>query len=332
MKKIFEKEIEKLINPIDVGTLHYMQGFYNLLPDFLQKRLLLSSSKKNPYMGFVVEPYSYFLCYELEDVELAKTLMPDNFKLIKTKIFEDDEAKYYGIFGCMNVHTSGFWGMRVEFYTIAEDLNTNLLTWVILDYDSNTIGYIPKKGLTNPTANKALLTTNYKGKVFVDIERNDKSHKLVFESDITKGKISKLDERLWLEGNLSIGYGGDLYEKDPEVFSLRFYPEEVEQGLEIPLESLKLEINSWHTDLLKNAPSKLVCFPYAQHFLSNSPGNNVNIFTKEDLINELNNIDFNDINIFSTKSFKIMTVVVNSLLVAAVTILLIIIVIIKIRG
>jgi len=101
-KKELNKNIEKLIEPVDVGSLHFIQYFNGLLPKSIQRKLISSSSKTSPYMGFVVDPYSYFLCYEIEDIERASRLLPDGFKLIKTKIFDNDEPKYYCIFGCIN--------------------------------------------------------------------------------------------------------------------------------------------------------------------------------------------------------------------------------------
>ena len=47
-------------------------------------------------MGFVVEPYCTFLCYEIKDMNIANSLLPEGFEMIKTKIKENDEAKYYG--------------------------------------------------------------------------------------------------------------------------------------------------------------------------------------------------------------------------------------------
>jgi hypothetical protein len=143
-KKDFIKGVEKLVDPIDVGTLHFMQSINNFIPKKIQKRMVASSGKITPYMGFVVEPYSHFLFYELKDLEKAKDLLPEGFNLRKTRIFDDDTLKYYGILGCFKAHTSGFWGMRVEFYIIAEDESTGLLSWIIVDYDTNTITYDPK--------------------------------------------------------------------------------------------------------------------------------------------------------------------------------------------
>lgn len=323
----FIKGVEKLINPIEVGSLHFIQFFNSLLPKKIQKKLVKSSSKQTPFMGFVVEPYSYFLCYEIIDLKRAEELIPQNFRLIKTKIFANDEPKYYCIFGCINTHTIAFWGLRVEFYIIAEDKNTGLLSWIIIDYDTNTISYDQKDGLSGPSSSKSLITTNYDGILLVDVIKNDNSRKLVFESDIKQGKMMNLDQRLWLEGNLSIGYGRNI-SKDGDIFSLKFNPEEVKQALNIPIESLNMKANSWFPGLFENKPSQLVCFPYAQHFLSDSPGYSSRLKNKDDLLSATKNVDFNKINVFSTKSIKYMFII-GSIISFMITLILIILLIIK---
>jgi hypothetical protein len=305
-KKRFAKGVEQLINPIDVGGLHFIQPFNKLLPRFLQDKFIKSSGKTAPYMGFVVEPYAYFLCYEIVDLDKAKSLLPENFELIKTKIFDDDEPKFYCIFGCFTAHTSAFWGSRVEFYIIAEDKKTGLLSWIIVDYDSNTISYDHKYGLRSPNSSKAVVTTNFSGTVFVDIKRDDKSREIVFDSNVENTEMKALDQRLWLEGNLSIGYGRELAEGDVGIFSLKFDPGEVVSALKIPFEKFNLEGNSWYPGLFKDNPSQLVCFPYAQHFVSDSPGHVSNLMNKAELVEAVKSVDFENMKVFSTKSFKTM--------------------------
>ncbi|MEI6054009.1 MAG: hypothetical protein WCQ49_01435 [Candidatus Saccharibacteria bacterium] len=262
-------------------------------------------------MGFVVEPYSTFLCYEIADINQAKKLIPDNFKLIKTKIFSDDEPKYYCIFGCVRAHTSAFWGFRTEFYIIAEDKATNLLSWLIVDYDTNTISYDDKNGLSSPNSSQSIMTIDHRGDLYVDIKRNDKSNELIFNTNVETGKMKGLDQRLWLEGNLSIGYGRDLSAGDTNagIFSLKFEPLEVEKALQIPVNNLKLDSNTWYPGLFKKEPSQVVCFPYAQHFISDSPGFSSNIKDEAELIDATNKLDFTNMKVFSTKSFKVMFII-----------------------
>lgn len=326
MKKFdFSKGVEKLIDPINVGSLHFMQFFNNMMPKNIQRKLVHSASKKTPYMGFVIEPYSYFLCYEIQDVERANSLIPEGFKIVKTKIFADDKPKYYCIFGCITAHTSAFWGLRVEFYIIAEDTKTGLLSWIIVDYDTNTISYDKKQGLMNPNASNSIITTNYDGTLLVEVVRKDNSRKLIFESDIKNGIMTPLDERLWLEGNLSIGYGKNISGNDADIFSLKFDPLEVEKALKIPFDSLNMKINSWFPGLFEDNPSQIACFPYAQHFISDSPGYSSNLKNKDELISAVNKVDFSKIKVFSTESFKTMFLA-GSIISFCITLLLLIII------
>jgi len=308
-KKDFAKNVERLVDPISVGSLHFIQVFNQLLPTSVQKLLVTSSSKKTPYMGFAVEPYSCFLFYEVTDIDQASSLLPDGFELIKTKVFDNDEPKYYCVFGCFTAHTSAFWGLRAEFYMIARDKKTDLLSWIIIDYDTNTISYDTKHGLTSPNSSRSSITINHRGTLFAEIQRDDDTRNLVFEADVEKGVQTKLDQRLWLEGNLSIGYGRNLSNNGADIFSLKFEPCEVEKALCIPASSFKLESNTWYPGLFRDAPSQVVCFPYAQHFVSDSPGHSSNLKNEEELVDAIKSIDFDKITVFSTKSFKVMFLV-----------------------
>ncbi len=307
-KQNFTKEVERLIDPITVGSLHFLQYFNQLLPKSIQKKVVRASSKKTPYMGFVVEPYSSFLCYEITNLNQAKALLPDGFELIKTKIFNDDEPKYYCIFGNIRAHTSAFWGVRTEFYIIARDIATNLLSWIIVDYDTNTISFDNKHGLSSPNSEQSIITIDHHGRLYVDIKRKDKSREIIFDTDIEDGAMKALDQRLWLEGNLSIGYGSNYNKLSADIFSLRFDPLEVEKALQIPVKKVNLESNTWYPGLFADKPSQVVCFPYAQHFISDSPGHSSNLTNKEELIAADKSIDFRNIKVFSTKSFKIMII------------------------
>ena len=296
--------VEKLINPVDVGTLHFVQKFTGSLPISIQRKMVAKSAEITSYMGFVVEPYSYFLNYEIKDLEWATKLLPDGFKLAKTSIFEGDTPKYYGIFGIFSAHTSGFWGSRVEFYIIAEDINSGMLSWIIVDYDTNTISYDPKNGLKSPNSEGSVFTVDYNGILHVDVQRTDNSRGLTLRSDIKNGEMKKLSQRLWVEGNLSIGYGKNVSDGDSSVFSLKFDPKEFEQALLIDNSDLDIQLNSWFPGLFEDEPSVVACFPYAQHFLSDSPGFHSQLKNEDELNKEVAKIDFSKIKVFSTKSFK----------------------------
>jgi len=327
-KNDFTKGVEKLVNPITVGSLHFMQTFNRLLPKRVQKLLVTSSSKKIPFMGFVVEPYSFFLCYEIVDVKQAVSLLPDGFSLIKTSIFNDDEPKYYGILSCFRSHTSAFWGTRAELYVIAEDKKTGLLSWIIVDYDTDTIRYDSQQGLRGPTCSNAVLTVDYRGTLFADIRRDDEGREIIFSASVTGGVQTPLNQRLWLEGNLSVGYGRVLSENNADIFSLKFEPGEVEQGLRIPHADFALESNTWYPGLFKESPSQLVCFPYAQHFVSDSPGSSSNIMNEAELVKAVQDVDFDNTPVYSTKSFRTMFLVSGAISLV-ITITLVVLLIVK---
>lgn len=300
----FTKNVQKMINPIDIGTIHFLQSYAESIPIDIQHKIVSSSGKKNPYMGFIVEPYSFFLCYEIKDLEWAKKLIPDNYRMIKSKIFEEDEYKYYSIFGTFNVQSSAFWGTRMEFYIIAENKDTGLMSWIIVDYDTNTVGIDEKHGLRAGNTEKCILTTDYDGEVIVDIESKGVDRKLVFNSSIENGKTEKLYERLWLEGNLSVTYGRELSKNRGEAFSVTFNPKEVEKGIRVPYEDVNIEINNWFPGLFEEKPSNILCFKYAQHYLADSPGHFSNIKNKEELTEFFNNVDFTKIPKYSSKPLK----------------------------
>jgi hypothetical protein len=303
MKETFIKGIERLVNPVDVGSIHFIQYFTHLAPKSIQQKMVAKSAKDIPNMGFVVEPYSYYLFYELKDLDKAKTFLPKGFKLAKTKVFEGDEPKYFAIFGCFNAHTSSFWGMRLEFYMIAEDESTGLLSWIIADYDTNTISYDPKHGLSDPNAVGSMITVDYDGILHCDVQSSS-GRKLIYSSDVTKGQMLPLDKKLWVEGNLSIAYGALKSEDDPGKFSLTFEQNEFKQGLKMPKEAFDLKVNNWYPGLFEEEPYQLLCFPYAQHLLSDSPGHSTGIPSVQGLEKAVEATDFSQIKVFSTEPFK----------------------------
>lgn len=235
-------------------------------------------------MGFVVEPHSLFLFHKITDIEKAQRFLPERFRLIKTKVFEDDTPEYYVIIGTLNAHTSGFWGIRQESYVVAEDTKTGLLSWIIIDIMSNTLGFAPTRGVTDPNSKEAVFTTNAKGMLYLDIEKDDGANRLDLTVDLSQGVMKPLDQRLWLEGNLSIDYSAELTNGIDEPFAVIFDPVEVERAFEIPTTAVTITTNERFQDFMEKAPSKIACFPYAQHFFSDSPGRHTTIRNKEELV------------------------------------------------
>ncbi len=299
----FTKGVERLINPMDVGTIHCVQYFNRFVPLPIQHRIVSMSGKKTPYMGFVVEPYSYFLCYEITDVAYAKQFLPKGFSLVETTIYQGDTPKYYAIIGCFTTHTSAFWGSRVEYYVIAQEERTGLQSWIICDYDTNTITYDPKYGLNDPNTKKSVMTTDYAGTIWVDVE-NQKGRRIAFHSDVTKGEGVKLSQKLWIEGNLSIAYGRNRAKDNPGLFSVLFDEKEYESALRIPVESLVMEHNTWFPGMCQEKPAQIICFPYAQHLLSDSPGSSSGLQTPEQMKEAVEQLDVAAIQPYDTKPVR----------------------------
>jgi hypothetical protein len=286
----FIKGVESLINPMEVSNLLFFQKFKRLLPPLMMKRLLYRASKNTPYIGFVIEAYSLFLFFKLRDIEYAKSLLPDRYELAETRLFADDEPDYYMGIGNLNTRASTFWGTRQESYLIATDKNTGLLSFIFIDILSNTIIALPSKGIADPNCKKAVFTTSSKGEVFLDIQEDRTNRKLMLTGSITKGEMRRLDQRLWLMGNTSIGYGMKFAIGDDNPFAVIFDPAEVNEALDIPPENMHTIENTLFPGLAQPEISKVVCFPFAQHYIADSPGCYTSVKDRNDLISKYNTL------------------------------------------
>jgi hypothetical protein len=77
--------------------------------------------------------------------------------------------------------------------------------------------------------------------------------------------------------------------------------------------------------MFKDKPDRILCFPYAQHFISDSPGRASRLKNKEDLISSIKAIDFKNLEVFSTKPIKKMLltgIVISWLIILIIMILL----------
>lgn len=297
----FAKGTERLVNPISVGKVHYMQGWLKRLPKSLQRKIVTSSAKKSSKMGFVVEPYAFFLFYEMPDPEKVNPLLPSGFRVAKSRVFDGDEERYYGIVSIFRVHTSAFWGARSEFYAIAENEQTGLLSWIILDYVSDTISYDHKNGLRSAEATKAIITTTCDGKFLADIMNTEDGRRIACSTSLKNVQDKPLDERLWIEGNTSIAYGQELADETGGLFSLTFLPEEMSSAWEVPVADVEVEAMSWFPEVFGGELKQAACFPYAQHMLSDSPGTSTHYGSKEALRQAAEAVDFSGLKGFGEK-------------------------------
>lgn len=305
----YAKGVEKMVDPMEVGKVMYMQTKMRHLPVCLQRKIVTSASKKADKMPFVVEPYCSFLFYELTEPERIQEFLPEGFRPAKAAIFEGDKPKYYGIVSMFRIHTSVFWGARAEFYLVAENIETGLLSWIMCDYISDTISYDEKHGLKSPDVRAAVMTTTCEGDFVCDMTNaeGDKFARcemgLGGGRDVRSGregafggaKMRALDARLWIEGNTSIAYGRNAGEKDGDLFSLTFFPEEMKQALEVPLEAVRVADVLCGVGKVGGVLERAVSFPFAQHMLSDAPGARTHYGSEKALREAVMKVDFKKI-------------------------------------
>ena len=287
----FIKTTEKMVVPAKVASTTQGSSLLRKLPLRLQRYIVNRGAHSNPYMSFVVEPYPVFLAFEVTDIETAERVLPPNYSLYPSAMFSDTSKRPCAIISAFNVHTSVFWGSRLEFYLIAENSKTGLLSWIITEYESNTHSYDPSQGFIGPSTSHSVVTTSYLGEIIVDVASAKSDNSLRLVADMKNAVLSELDQRLWVEGNLSVDYGGKL-QQCTKPFSLVFDPKEMAQALKIPLKDISLCTNTFGEGALDPMPFEVACFPYAQHFVTTSVPTATAMRTAEDLekaVNEINN-------------------------------------------
>ncbi|UCC20045.1 MAG: hypothetical protein JSV62_01825 [Promethearchaeota archaeon] len=310
----FIRHVENLIDPKEVSYLYFYQNFKRLLPRSLFKKMLNKTSRKTPYMGFVIEPYCMFLFFKLTNIEKAKSFLPERYELKKTRIFADEEPEYYLGMGIFNTRASTFWGSRLEAYLVAEDKETGHPSWIFLDILSNTIIYIPAIGVADRNCKNAIYTTSSKGDLLLDFKEDTTDRQIILTGNITNGKMRSLDQPLWVLGNTSIGHSKKFSDKKDDTLAVIFDPAEVEKALEIPIEDIHLKFNTLFPDLAEPELCKALCFPFAQHYIADSPGCRTYIKDINDMIENYNKIaDMKEIKTFSTRGIQNMLLVGISL-------------------
>ncbi len=285
------KATEKMVVPSKVASRMQGIGMLRKLPLRLQRYILDRGARTDPYMNFVVEPYGVFLAFEIVDMKAAERRLPPNYSLFPSAMFSDTPARPCAIISAFNVHTNVFWGSRVEFYLIAENCKTGLLSWIIDEYESNAPSYDPSRGFIDPSTSHSVVTTSYLGEVIVDVASADSANSLALVADLNNGVLTELDQRLWVEGNLSVDYGGEL-QQCTKPFSLVFDPKEMTRALKLPIEDISLCSNTFGGGMLAPMPFEAACFPFAQHFVTTSVPTATTMRTAEDLelaVSELSN-------------------------------------------
>lgn len=301
----FIKRVESLIETGEVCDLYFIQRFKKLLPPGLFKKLLYKASKKFPYIGFVIEPYSVFLFFRLRDPDRARALLPPRYELIKSRIVEGEEPDYYHGMGILNTRGSTFWGTRLESYLIARDRETGLVSWIFIDIVSDAVIALPRTGVADPNSRRAVFTTSSKGDFYADIAEDGTGRRLALKGNIGRGERRVPDQPLWIGGNTSIAYADALSGGDQEPFAVIFDPAEVASCLEIPVEDVRLEANGISPDFAEPELRKVLCFPFAQHYIADSPGCRTYVRDADDMVEKYNEIAArSEMRTFSTGPIK----------------------------
>lgn len=276
---------EKTVVPSTVAMRTQGIPVLRRLPRKLQQMIVDRGSRTDPYMSFIVEPYAVFLAFEVVDPQAAKRLLPPGYRLCPSSMFAHGDPRPCAIVSAFTVHTNVFWGDRVEFYLVAENEETGLLSWVIAEYESNAHSYDPGRGFTLPSTTHSVVTTSYRGEVIVDMAA-ESGNRLELTADLDTAAQADLDQRLWVEGNLSVDYGGEL-QQSTKPFSLVFDPAEMTRALRVPLDAVSLCVNTFGRDMLDPTPFEVAVFPYAQHFVTTSFPVGTSLRTAADLEREV---------------------------------------------
>ena len=287
----FAKKTESLVKPKDVTAISFLSSFSASLPKKTQHKFTKSGQKRIPYMGFIVDPYSLFLSFKIENTSAAQEMLPDGYELADTSFFKNDAKIPMAIASVFTARTSGFIGMRIEFYIIARNKETGSLSWIICDYETNTNSYDPKNGFCGYTCDPAVFTTTYSGELLVDIKNPTNNKEFVVSVDLEKDGSKELDHSLWIDGNLIVDYGGELKSEFSEPFSLLFDPNMVKEGVNIPLDQVSIKANTYLGNIIDPVkPVNALIFPYSQHFIIKQDLPKYAVKNQEDL--ELQTKDF----------------------------------------
>lgn len=284
----FIKKSESLVKPEDVTTISFLGDFNKMLPKKTQHNIMLKGSRKIPYMGFIVDPYCVFLSYEITDTAAAQAMLPEGYELAESSMFKNGIKKPVVVISAFSARTSAFIGMRLEFYIIARNIETGLTSWIIADYETNTNSHDPKNGFCGYTCDPAVFTTTPYGELLVEFKGRREQREFAVNVDLKKGEFEPLDDNLWVEGNLSVDYGGELKDDTSKPFSLIFDPVLMKEALNIPIEHIDIKENSYLSSIIDyKKPLTAAIFPYSQHFIIKQDLQVHEITNKTDLNNQI---------------------------------------------
>jgi hypothetical protein len=279
---------ESLARPRDITAISFLGDFNKYFPKKVQEAMARKGSGKVPYMGFIVEPYCFFLSYRIRDRAAAQAMLPEGYDLADASMFKNGEKHPLVVIGAFSVRTSAFAGVRLECYIIGRSRKTGLLSWIITDYETNTSSHDPKNGFCGYTADPAIHTTTPRGELLVNVKGSAGIRDFAVRADLTAGTMEELDEELWVEGNMCVDYGGALKDESSEPFSLIFDPAAMEKAARIPRDKVEIEAATFMEAIIDpREPESAAVFPYSQHFIIRQEPRKERISRKEDLLREI---------------------------------------------
>lgn len=259
--------VEQLVKPEDVTAISFLGDFNKYLPKKIQDKMMAKGSEKVPYMGFIVDPYCFFLGYEIIDRKTASAMLSDNYELAEAAFFKGDDKKPLVVISAFTARTSAFIGMRLEAYIIARHKKTGLMSWIIADYETNTNSHDPKNGFCGYSSESTVFTVSPYGELLAQVKGKRGGRFFSLRADIKEGDMDDLDRELWVEGNLSVDYGGEIKSETSRPFSLIFDPVLMKEAKRISLDRVNIAANTYLDRIIDGKhPVTAALFPYGQHF------------------------------------------------------------------
>lgn len=280
----FALKSESLVRPKDIIPISFLGDFNKYLPKSVQQKMVEAGTKKAPYMGFIVDPYCFFMTYPIKDMEKAKEALPEGYELAETSLFKDEVKRPLMVVGVFSIRTSAFMGKRLECYLIAKRKDTGRMAWIITDYETDTSSHDPKNGFCGFSADSAVHTATPYGELLLRMENTRSGKSFSAHVDLESGKTETLDEKLWVEGNFCVDYGGFIKDPGSLPFSLIFDPYLMREAKRIPLEKVSVEKNTFMADIIDvSNPLSAAVFPYSQHFVIRQDMAGENLSSEKDV-------------------------------------------------
>ena len=223
-----------------------------------------------------------------------------------TRVFAGDEGDYYSGMSFFNTRASTFQGSRLEAYLVARNRETGTTSWIFMDILSNTLIAHPKWGISGPNCTRPVCTTNPKGDILIDFKQDGTDRRIAFTGSLAGAPTRALEQDLWIMGNSSIAHSRAYQSKSDEPFAVVFDPLEVESALEVEPAAFAISHNSLLPSWVAPEVVKTTCFPWAQHYVADSPGRSTRVKDPVDMVTKFKAIAaMKGLKTFSARSIKV---------------------------